>query len=321
LGATRVVFVVNDAPYCVWDEDILERSRAFLRSLDPDYFAYATETHGQTDDDKRASVALRLTLHHAMETLFSLLGAYVQAPFCPYAWLFKCSTGDLRKVVQRLNAGDPTLYTALRVTGATWSDVSRSIHATDQPGTERQTKIIEEFATFWRRLATEFLSRDHIDEYNAIKHGFRFGSGGFTLAFAEETSPGVAPPEAAFRTLGSSAHGASFYRVVPLTKQPKDRSLVVEHQAVNWSIERVMLLNQLVYMSINNVVSALRIANGASPGKNKFMAPVHEADFLRPWKYSPGVTSSTFRRGVPASACALTTKELLKTLERLKSAP
>lgn len=95
------VFVVNKEPYCIWDIDLQRRNRQFLKGLDPAYFEYVLNAHLATDDEQRSSIALRASLHHALETLFSLIGAYVQAPDCAYAWIAKCKNEllrDLRKV-------------------------------------------------------------------------------------------------------------------------------------------------------------------------------------------------------------------------------
>ena len=72
--------MVNREPYCLWDTDLIGRSREFLKGLDPEFFEYSLNVHLEARDQQRASVALRLALHHALETLFSLLGAYIQAP-------------------------------------------------------------------------------------------------------------------------------------------------------------------------------------------------------------------------------------------------
>ncbi len=69
------IFVVNQEPYCIWEIDVQERNKEFLNGIDTDFFDYIVELHLNADDEKRASIALRSTLHHAMETMFSLLGA------------------------------------------------------------------------------------------------------------------------------------------------------------------------------------------------------------------------------------------------------
>lgn len=43
--------------------------------------------------------------------------------------------------------------------------------------------------------------------------------------------------------------------------------------------------------SINNVVSALKVLNGFTPGTCRFLRPVNDDDFIRPWTYGVGVNS------------------------------
>ena len=53
-------FAVNDVPFCLWEIDPVARTRAFLDGTDPDYFDYILQAHLNTEDEKRASVAIRL---------------------------------------------------------------------------------------------------------------------------------------------------------------------------------------------------------------------------------------------------------------------
>lgn len=314
-------FLVDTEPYCVWDPELQECSRRFLKGLDPDYFEYAFNAHLETEDEKRASVALRLCLHHGLETFFSLVGAFVQAPDCPFAWLSKCSTGALRSVVERIGKADKDLFTKLKVSEASWPEIARCVHHTYMPGTDRQAETVNGFAMLWERLAHEFLTTEHIDEYNSIKHGFRVRSGGFALAVAVEETPGIEPPPEAFKGLGKSDFGSTFFKVEPLSSARGERSLVLAEQSVNWSLERIVLLNQATYISINNIVSALRIVNGFRASDCKFLRPEDAKNFLSAWEHTPGVGSVTWRRSAdPPIARTLTRREILCALGRSNDA-
>lgn len=105
------IFVVNEEPYCIWEVDLPERNMEFLNGIDVEYFDYAIKVHLEAEDEKRASIGLRTTLHHAIETLFSLLGAYIQAPDCAYAWIAKCSNKELRSVVTKVSGLRNSLFT------------------------------------------------------------------------------------------------------------------------------------------------------------------------------------------------------------------
>ena len=239
------IFTVNDEPYCLWEEDSVARNLEFLNGLDPDYFEYSLNTHIASEDEKRASIALRVSLHHSIETLFSLLGAYIQAPDCAYAWIAMYSNADLRTLVERIGKGDPTTFTKLNLPAVTWKAVAESIFSTYMPGTDRQTKTVEKFSGLWHALSHELTDQALIIEYNSLKHGFRVRPGGFALAVGVEHTPGTAPPPDEMRLLGKSDYGATFFKIEPLWPEQKSRSVRSRRTSVNWSVERIVLLHQL----------------------------------------------------------------------------
>ena len=288
------VFAVNDEPYCLWEADLVERNRTFLDGIDPEYFDYLLQTHTNTEDERRALVAIRLSLHHATEAMFSLLGAFVQAPDCSYAWIAKCSNQELREFVERVNRQDASLIIKLNIQSMSWHAVSTAVFATYQPGTERQAETIRRFARLWGALTEELTNQTHIDEYNAFKHGFRARQGGFALAVGVEPSYGVSPPASEMRTLGQSAFGATFLKIEPFGSTKGTRHIRSRQTSVNWSLERIVLLQQLVYMSINNIVSALKVVNGNTPSICRFLRPEQDPDFDEPWAHSTGITSVNF---------------------------
>ncbi len=285
------IFLVNREPYCLWEPDLRERNAEFLKGLDPEYFEYSLNAHTATEDEKRASIALRTSLHHGVETLFSLIGAYVQAPDCAYAWIAKCSNADLRDLVQRVTEGDKALFQKVNISSVSWKGIAKSILHPCAPRTDRYAKIAELFGVLWARLAHELTDKTHIDEYNALKHGFRVQRGGFGIAVGIEHQYGVPPPESEMHTLGISDFGTSFFKVESLGNDKNNRSIRSRRISVNWPIERIVLLMQLTYFSINNVVSALRIVNGWPVEKCKFLYPREEEEFERPWQVTAGVTS------------------------------
>lgn len=306
------VFLVNKEPYCLWELDLRERNAEFLKGLDPEYFEYNLNAHTATEDEQRASIALRTSLHHGVETLFSLIGAYVQAPDCAYAWIAKCSNTDLRDFAQRVTEGDKELFSKVNISSVSWNGIAKSVLHSYKPGTDRHTKTVELFAALWRRLAHELTDKIHIDEYNALKHGFRVQRGGFGIAVGTEHQYGIPPPESEMHTLGTSDFGASFFKAESLGNDKNNRSIRTRRISVNWPIERVVLLMQLTYFSINNIVSALRIVNGWPPEKCKFLRPENDEEFERPWQYTAGVTSMSIDHIVDeGNTHSVTKQELL----------
>lgn len=309
------IFAVNDEPYCLWEVDLASRTRTFLDGIDTEYFDYILRTHINTADEKRAVLAIRLSLHHAIEVLFSLLGSFVQAPDCPYAWIAKCSNTDLREFIARVSKEDASLITRLNIPSVSWTTLASAIFSTYQPGTDRQKCTIKHFANLWDSLSGEFLNQVHIDEYNALKHGFRARPGGFALAFGIEPVYGVSPPDSEMKALGHSDFGATFLKIEPLGSAKGNRHIRSRQTSVNWSLERIVLLQQLVHMSINNVVSALKIVNNYAPSTCRFLRPESDSDFERPWTYSTGVANINFDYVLDESLLpALTKADLLSKL-------
>ena len=287
-------FAVNDVPYCLWEIDLTARTRSFLDGIDPDYFHYVLQAHNSTEDEKRALVAIRLSLHHATETMFSLLGSFVQAPDCPYAWIAKCSNPELREFAERVSKKDRSLITKLNIPSISWTSVAGAVFATYQPGTARQKDTIGCFARLWGALTGELVNQAHVDEYNALKHGFRARPGGFALAVGVEPTYGVPPPDSEMKTLGQSDFGATFLKIESVGSAKGTPHIRSRETSVNWSLERVFLLHQLVYMSINNAVAALKVVNNYAPNTCRFLRPESDIDFEKPWKHSLGVTSINF---------------------------
>ena len=314
-----VVFSVVDEPYCLWEGSVRERNEQFLSGLDPDYFEFVFQTFLAADDEKRALVGLQMSLHHATEVMFSLLGAVVQAPHCAYAWIGKCSNAELREFVQRVNRGDELLnpYPGLR--HVSWRAVASIVMRTYRTGTPRQAQMIQGFADFWCRVARAFSDGSEIEQYNALKHGFRVRSGGFKLAIALEDSitgkPGVA------QSLGGSDFGATFFALERIQGREKFQ-LRSKSTSVNWVVDRVMLQFQLVTISIRNIVSALLVESGTPASQCKFLCPEEVVDFARPWQNSSGVTSACFNNELDeANIPALDRNTLLSRLQQIQDTP
>lgn len=157
-----------------------------------------------------------------------------------------------------------------------------------------------------------------IDEYNALKHGFRVRHGGFTLRAGVESVYGVAPPEAEMRTLGESKFGAKFLKIDSLGISKGNPNIRSRHISLNWSLERVVLLLQLVHMSINNIVSALKVVNNYAPSDCRFIRPENNSDFDKPWAYSTGVTSINFDYVLEENSIPSISKTELLTMLRAK---
>src|SRR5689334_15702085 len=89
-------FVVDDRPACMWGVDLPKQNDDFLLGLDAAHFTRSIESHLpllETNQKHSAALAIRTVYAHALETMFALLCAAVQAPHCPLGWILRYKPG------------------------------------------------------------------------------------------------------------------------------------------------------------------------------------------------------------------------------------
>lgn len=290
----RYPFAVRNSPYCLWGYDLARENELFLRSFGAGYFEYIAQVHLEHlegENTPMAAIALRAAYHHGLEALFSLLGASAQAPMAVSAWIPRCSSADLRSLVEDINAERPVL-TPLGRQRLSWKALSHTVHSHVWRDETPEWTTADRFGSLWSRLARDYLNDLHTAEYNSIKHGFRVSSGGSVLRVGLEPSYGVAPPESEMQTIGASPHGASFatLEVIPQGSRGSPHVKLVQ-QRLNWRAEAMVQALQLISWSLNNIVGRLRVLGGAPPGTIKFHRPEDPATFEGPWNWHVGVLS------------------------------
>lgn len=317
MALERYVFSVLDDPHVVVDHDLARRNRRFLAGIDPGYFAYVLSVHDaqlRGSEQQRAAIALRTAYHHGVETLFTLLGAYIQAPMAVAAWIPRSSTGDLREIARRLQYG-ATLVSPTGPVQLMFGDLSASVHESAWDSDPDRATTVAEFGKLWSRFAADLLDTHQQDEYNSIKHGFRVRAGGFTLRVGEQEQYGVPAPAEAMRTIGSSVFGTSFFVLESRDGSRARRSALesrIRHLSLNWLTERLTLGLPLLGMSINNVVSKLRLMSGEQADGLAIQCPTQRDAYLGPWRHTPGVTSSNMDLDVPWDDVPAASRESLR---------
>ncbi len=312
---SKILFQVVEEPYCLWEENLNAQTMSFLAGIDTGYFDHLLKLYLDSEDEERAAMALRVAFHHAMETLFSFLGALLQAPAAPQAWIAKCQNSQLKELVRRISDCDNNLPRGLSLQSVSWTELARATLCWYRSGTERQSESIKLFAEFWRRLAAEFLDQNRIDEYNSLKHGFRVTGGGYGLSVGLEHEYGVQPPENEMQSILQSEFGTSFWRFLNASGKRGERSLVSEQVFVNWKIEKVAPLLQITSISIANVVGALKVLNGELCNIVKFDRPESDEAFVEPWKQVPPSNNLVISAHQGADVPFLSKEELLAMLE------
>jgi hypothetical protein len=165
-------FVIIERPLCVYGEDLRKSALEFLDGVDAGYFEDVATRHANSfegvdnskpdrpirerSDEERAvyyaAISVRLAYAQALETLFALLGALVQAPLCPAGWITKYQPQELRTFVQMLNTGSLTYWRTPEP--PTWVHLARLCLPikTEQGGAERVLRIQSAYARLWQRL-------------------------------------------------------------------------------------------------------------------------------------------------------------------------
>ncbi|MCL9852200.1 hypothetical protein RSP673_011095 [Ralstonia solanacearum P673] len=309
------VFAVLGEPYCLWEHPLDTLNVEFLDGFDAGYFKFVAEKSNvdgrPSEEATRAAVQLRLSYHHALETFFSLVGALIQAPTCVYGWLAKCKTEDLRALVEAVSSSSFRFPKALQVSELNWRTLSEAMFSGVQASGVSTADLVSGFEDLWAKLAQEFVSQSNIDEYNSLKHGFRVRAGGFKLEFGIPEDPSV--PDGPVKTFdfGGSHYGSSYLRVMRAGGEGRaNRSLLPLRQMVNWSVEQTRLLLELISYSIHNVVSFLKLANGAPANTVPFIVP-DATEFNAPWEYSVGPVGMSMGRSFPDAVVRTTSREEL----------
>jgi hypothetical protein len=312
----RYVFAVNERPFCCWEADLADRNVRFLSGLDANYYSQIAESLGsQLEGESKlsASIALRGAYHQAVETLFSLLGAHVQAPSAVAAWLTNCRTEDLENVVMAFRNGEQLLTQRGR-RKVELSELARYVLRNCWVDEEQVDSTSARFARLWNRLSKDFLDDQLRAEYNAIKHGLRVSSGGFTLSIGIEEECGQAAPPESMRSIGGSIYGSSFLQREKVGSS--SHHIRARWVSLNWSAEAMVQRLSLISMSISNVIGSLLIENGASPESVKFVRPVQPEAFEAAWSHHVGVAFSSVDSVVQiGSEHEVSREKLLQELE------
>jgi hypothetical protein len=322
-------FVVNDEPYCLWDPDPGRRTNDFLDSIDAGYFSYLAESHAEHLDSaehkRRVATAARMAYLHGVETLMTLIGAAVQAPQAPYAWVSLAKTDLLRSVIERISKGDASLHTELVQWDRTWDGLAKRVFSNTSEEGGWRTTTADSFGHVWRIFGDQFLDETNQQEYNSLKHGFRIRSSGVKIAFGLEHRFGVPPPREEMQYLGGSDNGSTFFVLEKAGPDiPGTRSKRSRRRSVNWEPETMIRGLQVIDVSIRNIIAFMRIVNGAQPSLTQFHRLEGVEDLATLLADSVSVRSSSFDTLIPDSKIRATTRrelqnELVKTFSQSES--
>src|SRR5438105_3593647 len=105
-------FACDTTPYALHSFHMEQDNQQFLNSIDPDYYLHIARINAaalETDEHQYAAVQLRMAYSQAIETLFVLLAAVAQAPYCPAGWVLCYHTAELYSLVRKIHNGEDIL--------------------------------------------------------------------------------------------------------------------------------------------------------------------------------------------------------------------
>jgi hypothetical protein len=291
-GYQYIPFKVHDRPYCLWGVDLPQRNLEAINNIDSEYFEFLANLYCeklQSEHKQKAALAIRATYGHALETLFSLICATLQAPLCFYAWMLEYRRDDVPKIIKEI--GDYNFHLHLspsyNVKISSWKDFAMMIHL-GQVKKENEDMAIK-FGEFWQKLSRDFLDEEFRNEYNSIKHGCRIKSGGFSISVGLEDIPGVAASKDKMKPLGSSEFGSSFFLAQKIKGNilGRDPNFKTRRLSLNWNAESNAHALVLISCSIHNVKSFLQHINHVK--EVSFVGPEEMEYFKKPWENNPNL--------------------------------
>lgn len=316
------MFLVDDIPYCVWEWNLWDRNREFLDQIDHDYFRYIAETHCpelESENAQRAAIILRTSYHHALETFFTLLFAAFQAPDCAVGYVHRIKPGQIRKMIQAVNTGTGNLFNKQGIEHLSWGVISDTVNLFSYEDKMRTKETKELYSKLWTRLGHAYLDDASTKEYNSIKHGFRVKAGGFTLLVGTEPKYGISPPPEEMKPVGGSKFGTSFFcaEYIDGVKEKKyEANFRVRRYSINWNPKNVAHALIMLSMSINNVISYMKIINGVDAKTVLFTRPQESEYFEEPCKHSVGILNINIDSSVSnKNITSLSREEIRKRLK------
>lgn len=308
IGEFYIPFVVNDGPYCLWNENLRERNLELLNRIDPEYFEYVANTNfsliDEKETDKRtrqyAAISLRIAYSQGLETLFALLCATVQTPKCIVGWMLKYGITDLEKVVRKINNNE-SFRSRVNTLPVTWEIISETIFSfIGVKDKEKFSPYIEKFANLWKGFAYEFVNPNFGIEYNNFKHGLRANMGGFRFAIGENVP--LTPENSIDWT--ESEFGSTFFVPEKIGKH----NFVLYQQSRNWNPENHFHALHLISTSIKNIISFHKNLNGIDISELKYF--IKDLDYFnKPWENRKGASEIRFSLPIDVKTIPLLTKE------------
>lgn len=308
-------FTINNRPVCVWDSDIKKLNSDFIKSIKPDYYVFIAESNFGIIEDKEAdkkdriyaSMNLRIHYSMALETLFALICATLQAPDCISGWMLKYTNNELFTLVRKINHKEKIKTKFSKLSDISWDSIGKlMIYNAIIDDIKAKEKLEQNFSLVLRRFADDFLDKKFNDEFNSIKHGFRIRAGGFTLKLRPSSKNGVPIEGKDWMTITQSEYGST-YNYEERIAENKLNIRVRQHSR-NWNPENIYSALHMISICIHNIRTHLCVNWGIDRENQKYKTVSEEA-FKSPWKNLIGLGDGGFDMGFDYQNVKLFSKE------------
>lgn len=304
-----IPFVVGEEPHCIWGGDLIVENREYIENLELDYYEYCAEVlldQLSTENEKKSALALRGLYFQAMETFFAVLFAALQAPHCVAGWLHYYRRRHVLPIIQKIQVGEP-FRSRIPLASVSWENIAKVINGYEMEDEERKPLLIRRYSESWAFFARRYQDEDLYSEYNGIKHGLRIHSGGFELAIGMNAPDGTPAPPEKMLSLGGSPFGTR-YGVAENIAGDKC-NFCIKRKSINWSARQMVASLRILSISLYNVISFLKVANGFPPNQVGFKYPSNDEYFDELYVEDVGASSFEMTCILPEKQMPLKTKK------------
>lgn len=288
-------FAVDENAFCVWDLDLEQKNKEFIQDFNTKFFDFLSgmyHNHWENENNEKAkqylSFMIRTSYSHALESLFSLMCATIQAPDCVYGWLNKYRITDLRNLVLKIKNKQP-IYTKLNLENISFISISDLFHPFDIKDKKKNRLMKKKFADLWLRYANDFLDEKISKEYNNIKHGFRAKNGGFEITISSDKKF----TDSKVHSFGGSKYGSTFFSLEKIGESNTNSTVLRNFQ--NWEPLNFMYALQSISWSISNIIAFLKLILKFDKSSVKFVGPSDLESFNEPFKRVVKVSNASIK--------------------------
>ena len=314
-------FCVNDRPFCFYDNSYEDSNAEYIKSIQPQFYEFIAEQNIKVINSKRAkrekkqyaAISLRTYYSQALETLFALIFATLQAPKCIPAWMRQYKNCELEELLKKVNNSAPIKTRFTRIQNISWESIVNLIFLYyDEKDTSPKRTIIENFSRLLSCFADDYLDKSFSSEYNNIKHGLRTKIGGSTISIRETDRSGILKEDSNWQKFLGSEYGSSFY-VDEKLLDSKNHFRVKLH-SVNWDPENLYHGIYFICLFLENLLTFLKKFNNIKSDKLLYKSVAPSEVFDLPWKNVSGLGYYTMDFGFNYSRVKLFPKNKITSV-------